>query len=252
MSHTNSTTNYGLPQFVTTDKPFWLTDVNQAYSDIDAAMKNNADAASTAGSNDIPALSDASAAATTASVADAKAAGAIASISDQFDTTSTYNVGDIVIYNNLLYKCTTAVTTPGAWTGSTNWSRITIESIIDDAVATLNTKINALTLQVGDSYSAIVDKIVTGRMYNDGSQVICFYPLDRPIAGNSNGVRIALANNCNIFSDGDHVATVAAGTYTGFVTDGGISITFTLSSPVSAIGANAVAVQLTNRNVTIF
>ena len=120
MSHTNSTTNYGLPQFVTTDKPFWLTDVNQAYSDIDTAMKNNADAASTAGSNAIQALSDASAAATTASGADAKAAGAIASISDQFDATSTYNVGDIVIYNNLLYKCTTAVTTPGAWTGSTN------------------------------------------------------------------------------------------------------------------------------------
>lgn len=38
MSHTNSTTNYQLPQFVGTDTPGWLTDVNGAMSDIDAAI----------------------------------------------------------------------------------------------------------------------------------------------------------------------------------------------------------------------
>lgn len=38
MSHTNSTTNYNLPQFVGTDTPGWLTDVNGAMSDIDAAI----------------------------------------------------------------------------------------------------------------------------------------------------------------------------------------------------------------------
>lgn len=131
MAHTNSTTNYGLPQFITTDKPAWLTDVNTAYADIDLAMKNNADAATTAGNNAVQALSDASAAATTASGADAKASGAIASISDIFDATSTYAVGDLVIYNSLLYICTVAITVPGAWTGSTNWDRITIETVID-------------------------------------------------------------------------------------------------------------------------
>ena len=41
MSHTNSTANYQLPQFLGTDKPAWLTDVNQAFSDIDTAMKAN-------------------------------------------------------------------------------------------------------------------------------------------------------------------------------------------------------------------
>lgn len=41
MSHTNSTANYQLPQFLGTDKPAWLTDVNQAYADIDTAMKAN-------------------------------------------------------------------------------------------------------------------------------------------------------------------------------------------------------------------
>lgn len=48
MSYTNSTTNYNLPQWVGTDKPTWLNDMNGAFSDIDTAMKANADAASQA------------------------------------------------------------------------------------------------------------------------------------------------------------------------------------------------------------
>lgn len=51
MSHTNSTTNYNLPQFVGTDKPTWLNDVNGAFSAIDTQMKANADSATTAGTN---------------------------------------------------------------------------------------------------------------------------------------------------------------------------------------------------------
>ena len=47
MSATNSTVNYGLPQFLATDKPAWLTDFNGAMSDIDTAIKE----AKTAGDN---------------------------------------------------------------------------------------------------------------------------------------------------------------------------------------------------------
>lgn len=43
MSSTNHTTNYNLPQFIGTDKPTWLGDVNQAMSAIDTQMKTNAD-----------------------------------------------------------------------------------------------------------------------------------------------------------------------------------------------------------------
>ena len=42
MSATNHTTNYNLPQFVGTDKPAWLGDVNPAMSAIDTQMKANA------------------------------------------------------------------------------------------------------------------------------------------------------------------------------------------------------------------
>lgn len=51
MSHTNSTPNYNLPQFVGTDKPTWLNDVNGAMSAIDTQMKANADSATSAGTS---------------------------------------------------------------------------------------------------------------------------------------------------------------------------------------------------------
>ena len=39
-----------------------------------------------------------------------------------FDPTKTYSVGEHVTYEGVLYECSTAVTTAGAWTGSTNWT----------------------------------------------------------------------------------------------------------------------------------
>lgn len=56
MSHTNSTPNYNLPQFVGTDKPTWLNDVNGAMSSIDTQMKANADGVTTADTNATTAL----------------------------------------------------------------------------------------------------------------------------------------------------------------------------------------------------
>lgn len=51
MSHTNTTANYNLPQFIGTDKPSWLTDVNGAMTSIDTQMKANADANTTTAGN---------------------------------------------------------------------------------------------------------------------------------------------------------------------------------------------------------
>lgn len=47
MSATNTTTNYGLPIFIETDKPAWLVDFNGAMRTIDATLKTNADAIAT-------------------------------------------------------------------------------------------------------------------------------------------------------------------------------------------------------------
>lgn len=48
MSSTNKTTNYELPQFISTDKPTWLGDFNGSMQTIDIQMKENADAAAAA------------------------------------------------------------------------------------------------------------------------------------------------------------------------------------------------------------
>nr|DAL65804.1 MAG TPA_asm: ChiA1-BD-binding domain protein [Caudoviricetes sp.] len=42
-----------------------------------------------------------------------------------YDSTSTYAVGDLVIYNNAIYECTTAITTAEEWTES-NWTLVPI------------------------------------------------------------------------------------------------------------------------------
>lgn len=46
MSHTNSTANYKLPQFLSTDKPAWIADINPAMLAIDENLKVASDNAS--------------------------------------------------------------------------------------------------------------------------------------------------------------------------------------------------------------
>lgn len=161
MAHTNSTPNYHLPQFVSSDKPAWLVDVNAAYADIDTGMKRAQDTADDAKSDATQALLDASTASSTATSADAKASGAIASLANTFSNTNTYDVGDYVIYNNILYRCTVAVITPGPWSGTLNWTRASIGSIIDDANSYTDDQIDALNASniPFDENASIADKI---------------------------------------------------------------------------------------------
>lgn len=155
MSHTNSTTNYGLPQFLTSDKPAWLTDVNNAFSDIDTAVYNAQTKADTAFTDAGNAQLDATTAINNASAADAKGSGALASIETTFDPTTIYSVGAKVIYNSLLYRCIVAVTTPGPWTGSDNWERITVDSLI----STTDSKIGQLTSLSTSDKTSIVNAV---------------------------------------------------------------------------------------------
>lgn len=151
MSHTNSTTNYALPQFLTTDKPAWLTDINNAFLAIDNGMDAAKDAADNAQGDATQALTDAGNAATAAATADAKGAGAIASIEAPFDSTTVYDVGALVMYNNLLYRCTVAVVTPGPWTGVANWERVTVDTLIAEFKAAVNTETDFLDRRVVQS-----------------------------------------------------------------------------------------------------
>jgi len=94
MSHTNSTTNYGLPQFLSSDKPAWMADINVAFDNIDSQMKANADAAASAKST---------------------ADNAVLNGAPGYSNLSTYDVDDVVNYGGRVYKCIIAVTTPEAF-----------------------------------------------------------------------------------------------------------------------------------------
>lgn len=48
-------------------------------------------------------------------------------ISDEYRNTQTYSIGDLVIYNNTLYRCTTAVTTAEDF-DSTKWTATTVDA----------------------------------------------------------------------------------------------------------------------------
>ena len=75
---------------------------------------------------------------------------------DGFSTSSTYDVGNLVIHNNQLYKCIVAVPTAGAWNAA-NWQQTTI----------------AAELGGGDDNLAYVeDGSTASRNYNAGDYII--------------------------------------------------------------------------------
>lgn len=55
-----------------------------------------------------------------------------------FSTAKTYAVGDMVVYQGVGYKCTTAVTKAGAWTGDTNWTALAAGDAVYDDLSKVN------------------------------------------------------------------------------------------------------------------
>lgn len=103
MAHTNQTEHYNLPQFVGSDIPSWLVDVNQAYTAIDSAIytaKNTADVASnTAGSASTvaqDAKSAAEVATTTANSAKAIAEGNTLQIAEVSKKAGNWILGEVI------------------------------------------------------------------------------------------------------------------------------------------------------------
>ena len=65
------------------------------------------------------------------------------SIAPAYSPSSTYAVGDMVVYSNKLYVCTTAITTAESWAAA-HWTAVTISSELTD----LKEDFNALGLSV--------------------------------------------------------------------------------------------------------
>ena len=150
MSHSNYTDNYNLPQFAPTDKPAWLTDINDAFEAIDETMRDIDDKATNAASDIEDIEGQLPTTTATANAAKAGVDNLSASVSDGFSTTNTYSIGDLVIYGNLLYRCHTAITTAGAWTGSLNWERISIADYFAPMTTSERTYVSYFNVTITD------------------------------------------------------------------------------------------------------
>ena len=82
---------------------------------------------------------------------------------DAYDDTATYSVGDLCIYNNTLYKCTTAITTAEAWNAS-HWTATSIADEINELKSGLDNEIPIILSSTGNDkldrrYSENIAKI---------------------------------------------------------------------------------------------
>lgn len=91
MGHTNSTANLALPQFIGTDKPTWLGDVNGAFAAIDGYVGTNDAAVAAAASDASSAISQASAAVNTANTANTTAGNASTAANNAIGVANTAN-----------------------------------------------------------------------------------------------------------------------------------------------------------------
>lgn len=91
MGHTNSTANLALPQFIGTDKPTWLGDVNGAFLAIDGYAGTNDAAVAAAASDASSAISQASAAVNTANTANTTAGNASTTANNAIGVANTAN-----------------------------------------------------------------------------------------------------------------------------------------------------------------
>lgn len=113
--------------------------------------------------------SDAAIAGTVTAV-DQRVDAAFAVIADEFDATASYNQGDVVVYEDVLYQFTSAHAA-GAWTGSDATS-IDVISYVDAADAALDTNINAVDGRVDDVVSTLADEFDATVAYTAGDVVV--------------------------------------------------------------------------------
>ena len=151
MSFTNQTTNYGLPQWIGTDKPTYLVDQNGAYQTIDTELYN-------ANSNAATALSSASSAVEVAGTASTNAQTAI----DSAATANTNANAAVVTANTALTDASSAL----ALANSLQSQVTDLSTLIDTHYYASSTSNKTILNTVGTAISAALsDRPLTDYRY---------------------------------------------------------------------------------------
>lgn len=139
--HTNSTQNYNLPQFIGSDKPTWLGDVNTAMSTIDTAIGTNASNISSLGTR----VTSTEGIASQASTDVASLRGTVNTLSDDVTTvTTTANnaqstaTSALNTANSANDKADTNATKIGDLTSLTTTDKNDVVSAINENVTSIN------------------------------------------------------------------------------------------------------------------
>lgn len=125
--------------------------------------------------------------------------GGTSDIAEEYDPISgVYSVGDYCIYQTVLYKCITAISTPEAF-DSTKWSEVTVGDELNGVKNTLNSKADK---------SDLASLNLTGTTNTTGSQINAetyFY-----LNGALVKAKVDIANSAT-FTSGTNYETVTAG-----------------------------------------
>lgn len=93
---------------------------------------------------------------------------------DEYDSTSTYATGDYCIYDNTLYKCSTAINTPEDF-NSNHWTEIRILEEIDEIKENANLKENIITAGLSANHSVTTlgnqDLLLTAEISKVGNKL---------------------------------------------------------------------------------
>lgn len=123
-------------------------------------------------------------------------------IADEYDDTQTYDKGDVVIYKNTLYICTTNNTT-GAW-DATKWTATTVQSLIGS--------LSTLTTTVKSSIVGAVNEVNANKPTNTNTnpmfkRLVCS---DIAVTISANGSKQIIGNDIGLSPSGYSPVAVCA------------------------------------------
>lgn len=147
------------------------------------------------------------------------------SASDEFSKLNTYNVGDYCIYQSVLYKCTTAITTAGEW-DATKWKATAIDKELKEISSTPENK-DAISDKYDSSKTYAVGDycIYNDTLYKCKTQITSAEEFDSSKWEPTNCGKEFEVLNSNLKKDYESVGTfteLSVGSYT-FESDGYIS-----------------------------